>query len=90
MRSILGLTFIAATLLCRAQSQKVTYTYDNAGRLAKADYGNGQTITYVYDNAGNLLSSTTTPAAASAKKTATARGDKSKNGSKEPSRGREK
>ena len=33
----------------------ITYTYDNAGRLIKADYGGGKTIGYSYDNAGNLL-----------------------------------
>lgn len=32
----------------------VTYDYDDAGRLVKADYGNG-TIGYEYDDAGNLL-----------------------------------
>ncbi|MCK4244623.1 MAG: RHS repeat protein, partial [Candidatus Omnitrophica bacterium] len=33
----------------------VTYDYDNAGRLVKADYGEGTAIEYSYDNAGNLL-----------------------------------
>ena len=33
----------------------VTYTYDKAGRLIKADYGQGKTIEYTYDQAGNLL-----------------------------------
>lgn len=33
----------------------VTYTYDEAGRLTKADYGRGKSITYTYDEAGNLL-----------------------------------
>ena len=34
----------------------VNYSYDDAGRLIKADYGNGQSISYTYDKAGNLLS----------------------------------
>lgn len=36
-------------------AETVTYTYDDAGRLVKADYGNGTAIEYNYDNAGNLL-----------------------------------
>jgi hypothetical protein len=38
-----------------ADGPTVTYTYDDAGRLAEADYG-GVHITYTYDDAGNLLS----------------------------------
>lgn len=33
----------------------VQYTYDVAGRLAKAGYGGGKQIAYAYDPAGNLL-----------------------------------
>src|SRR5882724_8023746 len=33
----------------------VQYTYDDAGRLASVDYGNGRTIVYTYDKSGNLL-----------------------------------
>ena len=33
----------------------VTYTYDDAGRLIQAAYGDGTTISYAYDAAGNLL-----------------------------------
>ena len=36
----------------------ITYTYDGAGRLVKADYGDGNSINYTYDAAGNLLSRT--------------------------------
>jgi hypothetical protein len=32
----------------------VTYSYDAAGRLIKADYGT-QSIAYTYDSAGNIL-----------------------------------
>jgi YD repeat-containing protein len=42
----------------------VTYSYDNAGRLITADFGNNRKITYTYDNNGNLLErsiSTTIP-----------------------------
>ncbi len=34
----------------------VTYSYDSAGRLIKADYGSAGSINYTYDKAGNLLS----------------------------------
>jgi YD repeat-containing protein len=54
-------TAIAAFLwLCAVHSSTagtvtISYTYDNAGRLIKADYGNKKTITYSYDDAGNIL-----------------------------------
>jgi YD repeat-containing protein len=35
----------------------IAYTYDPAGRLIAADYGNGKSTSYAYDNAGNLLQS---------------------------------
>jgi uncharacterized protein (TIGR03437 family) len=34
----------------------VQYSYDDAGRLIKAAYANGNVISYTYDKAGNLLS----------------------------------
>ena len=37
------------------QPRTVTYTYDDAGRLVGAVYGEGQGIAYTYDAAGNLL-----------------------------------
>jgi YD repeat-containing protein len=52
------------TLLCTlflvapALAGSITYTYDDAGRLVTADYGNGSAIAYTYDNAGNLLART--------------------------------
>jgi len=49
-------------LFAQLAAAAVTYTYDDASRLTKVDYGNGRTITYVYDKAGNLLSRTTTSA----------------------------
>ncbi len=39
-------------------AQAVTYSYDSAGRLVKADYGAAGVIVYVYDNAGNLVNRT--------------------------------
>ena len=38
-----------------ASAGTVNYTYDDAGRLIKADYGDERTIIYGYDLAGNLL-----------------------------------
>ena len=37
-----------------ALAETITYTYDNAGRLTKADYGDGGSIAYTYDSNGNL------------------------------------
>lgn len=37
------------------ESRTVAYTYDDAGRLTRVDYGNGTAIAYTYDAAGNLL-----------------------------------
>ena len=34
----------------------ITYIYDNAGRLTKANYGGDSMIEYSYDPTGNLLS----------------------------------
>jgi YD repeat-containing protein len=47
---------LALALTGFGQSQRVSYTYDDAGRLTGVDYGNGTSIAYTYDNAGNLLS----------------------------------
>jgi len=47
---------LLAGLFCLAAlAGTIQYTYDEAGRLIKADYGDGKTITYTYDNNGNLL-----------------------------------
>ena len=45
-----------------AAAGTVNYTYDDAGRLIKADYGGGKTIEYTYDKAGNLLKKTVSTA----------------------------
>ncbi len=54
------MAFFVFAILCvvatQAAADTVTYTYDNAGRLTKSDYGGGNNITYTYDKAGNLLS----------------------------------
>lgn len=38
-----------------ASAGTVNYTYDDASRLIKADYGDERTIIYAYDRAGNVL-----------------------------------
>ena len=38
-----------------APAETVRYVYDDAGRLARVEYGGGKTITYAYDKSGNLL-----------------------------------
>ena len=35
--------------------QQISYSYDAAGRLVRAEYGDGKSIVYTYDAAGNLL-----------------------------------
>ena len=60
MRKILSrmwvLCFLVLTLFIApyAAAGTVTYTYDDAGRLTKEDYGD-KAIIYTYDSAGNLL-----------------------------------
>ena len=61
------LTRICLILLTVAlAAQAVTYSYDSAGRLVKADYGAAGAIVYVYDNAGNLVNRTAQTGAGSA------------------------
>jgi YD repeat-containing protein len=48
---ILILTMAAATLA----AEKLTYTYDGAGRLARVQSDSGRVITYTYDASGNLV-----------------------------------
>ena len=48
-----GLLFIVLTFLASAET--VHYTYDQAGRLTRAEYERGKAISYTYDLAGNLL-----------------------------------
>ena len=57
MRRTIGLIVVMATLATAA----VNYSYDNAGRLTKVDYGAAGQIVYAYDKAGNLLSRTAGP-----------------------------
>jgi hypothetical protein len=47
-----GLAALGASI---AQGGTIQYTYDRAGRLLLADYGNDRTASYAYDRAGNLL-----------------------------------
>ncbi len=53
MKNTVCLTLFLAAV--SGAADRATYTYDAAGRLAKADYGNGSVIAYSYDKAGNLL-----------------------------------
>ncbi len=57
MRYSLFLCFVTILILTvpiTAITAEVNYSYDNAGRLIRADYGD-KVITYTYDNNGNLL-----------------------------------
>ncbi len=54
MKTLSLLLLISSSLV----ADKVSYSYDDTGRLTKADYGNGKVISYTYDKAGNLLSRT--------------------------------
>jgi YD repeat-containing protein len=54
---ITSLFFLGTALQVSADT--VNYTYDDAGRLTEADYGDN-VITYTYDPAGNLLQRTVT------------------------------
>jgi len=58
---------IAASLVCFLYTAcsfaaTVRYSYDAAGRLVNADYGDAS-IAYMYDPAGNVLATTVTPVA---------------------------
>lgn len=63
------LLFVTASALLAGT---VSYTYDTAGRLTKADYGSAGSIAYEYDKAGNLIKRTVAgsppPAASSSQK----------------------
>ena len=48
----LVLLFLAAQFALAA----VTYIYDSAGRVVKADYGSAGALIYTYDKAGRLIS----------------------------------
>ena len=50
----LTLSVLIAT--CFLAAAGVTYTYDAAGHLTAANYGNGSAITYTYDPAGHMIS----------------------------------
>lgn len=48
------LTMAAATLA----AEKLTYSYDEAGRLTRVESDTGKVITYTYDASGNLVKRT--------------------------------
>lgn len=56
MSALARLTVAAVILAATAAAQTVTYSYDAAGRLVRADLGGGRAVAYTYDAAGNLLS----------------------------------
>ena len=47
--------FLSLFVSVSAFAGTINYTYDNAGRLTGADYGDRKTIAFTYDNNGNLL-----------------------------------
>ncbi len=58
------LPLIALLTVVAATAQTVNYSYDAAGRLIRADYGDAGAIAYAYDAAGNLLQREVTRGAA--------------------------
>ena len=67
MKTMLNLAILCAAICvgtARATTITNAYSYDAAGRLARADYGGGTRIDYAYDANGNLLQRTTTVAVA--------------------------
>jgi len=59
-RKVLFLLIITFLIFSPAFADKISYTYDDMGRLTKADYGT-TAITYSYDSAGNILEVITGP-----------------------------
>ena len=57
---ILSLLLFIFLTTSHASADKVSYTYDDMGRLTKADYGT-TAIIYSYDSAGNILKVITGP-----------------------------
>jgi YD repeat-containing protein len=76
IRLLLYLTLAAGCLV--ADQLKTMYSYDDAGRLVRVDYGNGMSIQYAYDSAGNMVNqsvqSSPTNTRAKAKPTTNPRG----------------
>ncbi len=64
MRLILFIFITICVISSNTTADNVTYTYDDAGRLTKADYGGGKTITYTYGKSGNMLEKKVVTAAA--------------------------
>ncbi len=58
LRAVTRIFLPLAVAVAVLPGQTVQYSYDAAGRLIRADYGNAGAIDYTYDNAGNLTSRT--------------------------------
>jgi hypothetical protein len=56
--AIASLPLALAFLLSDASASGVTYTYDQAGRVATALYDNGLCVNYTYDSTGNRTTQT--------------------------------
>ncbi len=61
LKRVITAAAMVLSLTAAVYAGKVTYTYDDAGRLTGAVYDNGKEIAYTYDNAGNLLSEEISP-----------------------------
>ena len=59
-QKVLFLLIITFLMFSPAFADTVSYTYDDMGRLTKADYGT-TAIAYSYDSAGNILKVVTGP-----------------------------
>lgn len=68
--AFIGLAIIASIFITAIASfaETINYSYDNAGRLTKAEYGGGTVVEYTYDKAGNRLQKVTTSTSATTSK----------------------
>ena len=56
IKAFLSMTMLLCLFVAVAAfAGTINYTYDDAGRLTGADYGDSKTIGFTYDNNGNLL-----------------------------------
>ena len=55
MKVVFFIFITICVIATHATADNVTYTYDDAGRLTKANYGNSRAIIFTYDKAGNII-----------------------------------